>query len=298
MDLRAWTLLLSLALIWGLSFYLMAVALRELPVLTIVFLRVSFAALTLWAVVAITRTKVPTKPAIWISFLVMGLLNNAIPFTLIVWGQQHIASGLAAILIATTPLFTLLLAWGFLQDEAIGKRKLLGVGIGFIGVVFLVAPDIVEGFSASLTGQLAMLGAAISYGLSGTYGRRFKKLGVNPLVTAAGQVSGSTLLLLPVTLLFNQGIAMPGLTVATAIITLAVLCTAIAYLLYFKILETSGASNLSLVTLIVPAIAVLLGTLLLDERLQASQLIGMLIIGIGMAVIDGRLTTRKLVSSR
>lgn len=287
-----WVMLISLGLIWGVSFYLMAIAVAELPVFSIVFHRVGIAAVTLWIIVLALRIDIPTNPQIWLAFLVMGLLNNAIPFSLIVWGQQHIASGLAAILNGTTPLFALVLAALLLKDEHIGRRKLFGVLIGFVGVVVMVGPEFLKGLTSSLAGQLCILGAAISYAFAGTYGRRFRDLGVSPLVTAAGQVTASTLLLLPVTLIVDKGIALPGFNIAVAIMVLAVVCTAFAYLLYFKILASAGAANLSLVTLIVPVTAILLGTIILDEKLKLIHGAGMLLIAIGMLIIDGRLWHR------
>ena len=294
MGVREWLMLFALSIIWGGSFFFVEIAVSELPPLVIVLCRVGLAASVLWAIILARGIALPHGREVWLSFLGMGMLNNAIPFFLIVWGQQSIASGLASILNATTPIFTVVIAHFFLADEQISTRKFVGILIAIAGVVILVLPSIGLGETSTLLGQLAILGATISYGFASVFGRRFKSLGISPMMSSAGQLTGSTALLLPVTLAMHSPLdmAMPGTTVLIALILLAVACTALAYLLFFSILSSAGATNIALVTLLVPVTAVLLGVLVLGEKLSANHLIGMAGISLGLLVLDGRLFRR------
>jgi len=219
----------------------------------------------------------------------MGLLNNVIPMSLILWGQIRIGSGLAAILNASTPLFTVVLAHFFTRDERMTAKKIAGVLFGLAGIVVMVGPAALDGLSGSLLAQLAMLGAAVSYACAGIFGRRFA--GTPPLVTAAGQVTASSLTVLPLSLIVDRPwlLSPPGARTWGAVAGLALLCTALAYVIYFRILATSGASNLLLVTLLMPVTAVLLGTALLGERIEPRSIVGTTLIAAGLATIDGRL---------
>lgn len=294
MGAAEWGQLLLLSLIWGGSFFLIALAVTVLPVLTIVTARVGIAALVLWAFVIATGRKVPRDPVIWLAFLIMGFLNNVIPFGLIVWGQTSIPSGLASILNATTPLWTVIVSTLLLSDERATPAKLLGVVLGLGGVAVMIGLDTLSGLGHAVLPQMAILGAALSYAFAGVFGRRFRNLGVDPIVTAAGMVTGSTLLLLPVTLIVD---GWPGggvsISIWLAIILLAVGCTALAYVLYFRILAKAGATNLSLVTFLVPVSAILLGWLFLNETLGPAHLLGITLITAGLVLIDGRLTARR-----
>jgi len=296
-----WLMLLALSILWGGSFFFVGIAVTGLPTLTIVLLRVGLAALALWAFVLLSGRKIPRNPEIWLAFVGMGLLNNVVPFGLMVWGQQSIAAGLASILNAATPLFTVIVAGIFLSDERFSSRKLFGVIVGFIGVSVMIGPDAFAGLGDSFLAQLAVLGGTLSYGLAGVFGRRFKRLGVDPVMTATGQVSASTLVLAPLVLWIDQPwtLAMPQVGVWVAVAALAIASTAVAYILYFKILERAGATNLLLVTFLIPVTAILLGFLFLGERLGWIHVAGMLLIGVGLAAIDGRLfkKTRKIQPS-
>ena len=294
MGVREWLMLFALSILWGGSFFFVEIAVSELPPLVIVLCRVGLAASVLWAIILARGIALPHGREVWLTFLGMGMLNNAIPFFLIVWGQQSIASGLASILNATTPIFTVVIAHFFLADEQISTRKFVGILIAIAGVVILVLPSIGLGETSTLLGQLAILGATISYGFASVFGRRFKSLGISPMMSSAGQLTGSTALLLPVTLAMHSPLdmAMPGTTVLIALILLAVACTALAYLLFFSILSSAGATNIALVTLLVPVTAVLLGVLVLGEKLSANHLIGMAGISLGLLVLDGRLFRR------
>lgn len=294
MTAREWAMLMTLALVWSGSFLFNGLALRELPVLSVVAARVGLAALILLAVLRAAGLALPRSGRVWRAMAVMGLLNNAIPFGLIVWGQGHIASGLAAILNATTPLFTVLFAHGLTADERLTPGKAAGVALGFGGVVTMLGPEAVGGLGTAVLAQLACLGAAVSYALAGLYGRRFRAMGVPPLVTATGQALTAMLVLGPAVLLVDRPwtLAMPGATTLAALAGLASLSTAFAYWLYFRLLATAGATNLLLVTFLVPVGAILLGVLVLGETLAPRHLAGMALIGAGLAAIDGRVVRR------
>ena len=289
---REWGLMLLLSALWGGSFFFIGTAVRDMPVLTIVLLRVALAAAALWIVVRATGRRVPRGAATWGAFLVMGLLNNVIPFALIVWGQKQIPSGLASILNASTPLWTVLVAGALLSDERASVRKLAGVVMGLGGVAVMMGIDVIGG-QHPLLPQLAVVCASISYGFSAWWGRRFRQIGVDPMVTAAGMLTASTLVLaIPVLALNGPPIGYPATSWA-AVAALALLSSALAYVIYFRILASAGATNISLVTFLVPVSAILLGWLFLDERLGFAQLIGMALIGAGLALIDGRLFARR-----
>lgn len=285
-----WAMLLLLSVLWGGSFFFVGVAVRDLPTLTIVVLRVGLATLVLWGVIAVLRRPLPRNPHAWIASLGMGVLNNVIPFGLIVWGQQTIASGLASILNATTPLFTVAVAGLLLSDERINGRKLMGVAAGFTGVVVMIGPGALSGLGTDGLAQIACLGGALSYAFAGVFGRRFKRLGADPIVVAAGQVTGSTLVLAPLALVIDRpwALSMPSPSTWAAIVGLAVLSTALAYILYFQILQRAGATNLLLVTFLIPVSAIALGVLVLGERLSGPEIAGMALIGAGLLAIDGR----------
>ena len=292
MNRREWAMLVTLSVLWGGSFFFAEIALESLPPLTIVTLRVGLAAITLWLVVLALKLPIPNSPPIWIAFLTMGLLNNVLPFSLIVWGQSQISSGLAAILNATAPLFGVIVAGILLRDESATPLKITGVVVGFAGVIVMM--DLSSIATSSLLAQLAILAAALSYACASVYGRRFKATGLNPILVAAGQVTGSTLLLLPIALWVdgNDHYANVPAQVWAAIISLAVFSTAAAYILYFKLLASAGATNILLVTLLVPVSAILLGWLFLEESLQTPHIIGMAMIALGLSAIDGRLWRR------
>ncbi|HYE00641.1 MAG TPA: DMT family transporter [Alphaproteobacteria bacterium] len=287
-----WAMLVALSGLWGGSFFFGKVAVAELPPFTIVLGRVGLAALALLLVLKAAGHALPRGRGVWRAFFAMGLLNNLLPFCLIVWGQTQIASGLAAILNATTPLFAVVLAHVLTPDERLTPARLGGVLCGIAGVAAMVGPAaLAEGFGADIAAQLAVLAAALSYALAGLYGRRFRGLGLAPLATAFGQVAATTAMMLPLVLLVDRPwtLPAPGPAALGAVLGLALLCTALAYVLYFRLLATAGATNLMLVTFLIPVSAILLGGLLLGERLAAQHLLGMALIGLGLAAIDGRL---------
>ncbi|GLQ07750.1 DMT family transporter [Sneathiella chinensis] len=296
MSLANWGLLLFLSVLWGGSFFFNGVAVQEVPVLSVVFARVFIAACALLLFLKIRGIAFPRDPALLKAFLLMGLINNLIPFSLIVAGQTQIGSGLAAILNATTPLFAAVVAHLATREpsERLTGQRIVGILFGIAGVALMIGPDIRSvGFSGpEVLGQLAILGAALSYGVAVVYGRRFGRAGLSPLVTATGQVSGSSLLLLlPVLLLDRPWTFIPSLSlhVGLSLAALALFSTAFAYILYFRLIHNAGATNASLVTLLVPASAVVLGILFLDEALTTLMVLGMGCIALGLLVIDGRI---------
>ena len=207
------------------------------------------------------------------------------------WGQTHISAGLASILNATTPLFTVVVAGLLLHDEKPTANKWIGVAIGFAGIVIMIGPSTLDGIGVNVLAQFAVLGAALSYAFAGAYGRRCLPSGINPIIMAAGQVTASALVLFPIVLFTEarHGYVLPGVEVIVALITLAIFSTALAYMLYFRILASAGAVNLSLVTFLIPISAILLGTMLLNETLQLPHIIGMSIVAAGLLAIDGRI---------
>jgi drug/metabolite transporter (DMT)-like permease len=293
MSLPDWSLLLTLSVLWGGSFFVVGVAVKALPPFTIVLLRIVIAALALHVVLRATRTAMPWDGKTWLAFLGMGLLNNAIPFSLIAWAQTHIGSGLASILNATTPLFTVLVAHVLTVDERLSKGRFAGILLGFAGVVVLIGPHALAGLGQDVLAQCAILGAAVSYSFAGIFGRRFKRMGVPPLATATGQLTASSVLLLPVALLVDRPwtLPWPDLPVWAVIAGLALLCTALAYVIFFRILASAGAVNLMLVTFLIPVSAILLGSAFLNEVPTLADFLGMALIGLGLAAIDGRLAS-------
>lgn len=289
MTARDWLLLIGLSVLWGGSFFFIGVAVQALPPFTIVAARVGLAMLVLLVVLRAMRIALPNDGRLWLAFLGMGLLNNAIPFTLFVWAQAQVPSGLASILNATTPISTALVAHAFTSDEKLTPNRILGVLLGLAGVAVMLGPDLLSGLGDNLLAQGACLLATLSYACAGVYGRRFRRLGVAPLVTATGQLTVSTALMVPLALLIERPwlLPLPGWPVIAALLGLAVLSTAFAYVIFFRIMGTAG-SNVNLVTLLVPVSAILLGMVVLGETLLPRHLAGFGVIALGLAAIDGR----------
>jgi drug/metabolite transporter (DMT)-like permease len=287
MDLAEWGLLAALAFFWSWVFFLTKIALVDMRPFTVVALRLGLGAIILHVVVLIGGARMPTSLRTWGIFIGMGALNNFVPFCLIAWGQTQIASGLAAILNATTPLFTVLLAHVLTRDERMTPNRLGGVLLGVAGVIVMIGPSALHGVTANVLGQVAILGAAVCYACAGIVGRRLRDL--KPMVAATGQVTTGALMVLPLALAVDRPWMqpMPGVAAWTAVASAALFCTAVGYALYFRILATAGATNLLLVTLVMPVGAVLLGSAILGEQIQPRELGGMLLIGLGLVTIDG-----------
>ena len=287
---RDWILIVTLAAIWGSSFLFGRILMLEWPPFTVVFLRVALAAITLWAFLVMTGRKMPTNRHLLFGILVMGIINNVIPFSLILIGQQEIGSSLASVVNAMTPIWTLIIANSLTSDEKFSGNKVIGIFLGFIGVTVLIGSDLIAGLHASAWAQAAVLGATISYGFAGVFGKRFREM--DPISIATGQLTASSLVMLPI-MIFTEGffrIGWPNTELAISMIGLAVVCTAFAYVLFFTVLASAGATNVSLVTFLVPVSAIVLGNLWLGEALTTANLLGMCLILAGLAFIDGRIT--------
>lgn len=294
MSTRAWAELLLLALLWGGSFLSIRIALNEIGPLTSVAHRTLWAAAILWFIILARGLPVPNAPRTWFAFGVMGLLNNAIPFTLMAWGQLHISSGLTSIFNAATAIFGVLAAALFFADEKLTRRKLCGVLIGFCGIAVAVGPRALLEFDIRSLAQLAVIAGTVSYALASVWAR--KTLGAQPpMVAAAGMLTGGAIIMIPAGLVV-EGPMRFDLQPATlgAIAYYALCATAFAYLLYYRVLAMAGSGNLMLVTLVIPPIAIVLGALFLDETLPPQALAGFALVALGLLVIDGRMIDRLL----
>src|SRR5436190_11810900 len=291
MDRGDWAILVTLALIWGGAFFFIGVAVRHIQPLTYVWLRLTIAAAAMWLFLKVRGEPLGLPRQVWGSILLLALLNNALPFTLFGWGQTHIASGLAAILNATTPIWGVIVAHFLTHDERMSPRKIGGVLLGFAGVATMIGPSLLSSLGASALAQLACVTAALSYALAAVWARRFKRLGISPLSVTTGQLTAGAVVMLPFAMIVDQPWlhAFPPLTAWAAIGALALVCTAFAYVLYFRLIDSAGATNALLVTLLVPPIAILLGGLFLGETLAPQDFLGLALIALGLAAIDGRL---------
>ena len=295
MTAREWAMLILLSVLWGGSFLFQKIAVEELPPFTIVLVRVALAALTLHLIRPFIGIALPGL-RIWAAFAVMGLLNNVIPFSLLVYGQTQIGAGLASILNAMTPVFTVIVAHSLTQDEKLTANRAFGVVLGFLGVTCLIGIEALDGLTLAVAGQIACVGAAISYAFSSVWARRFQD--VPPFASAMGQLTMSSLMMIPVVLMVDQPwtLAWPSPTVVWSLILLAIPATALAYLLFFAIVRAAGATNIMLVTLLVPVSAVLLGAVFLGERLSLTDAMGMALIGMSLLAIDGRVLRRRRIA--
>lgn len=293
MPAAAWGLLLTLSVLWGGSFLFIRIAVVDMPTLTVVLVRVGLAAAVLLAFARLTGVALPRDGRSWRDYLVQGILNNIVPFVLIVWGQKTIGAGLASILNATTPIFGVVIAHLLTTDDKATPLKAAGVAISFVGVAVLVGVDALVGVGDHLLAELACLGAALSYGFSGLWSRRFR--GRPPVATAAGQLTCSTLVFTPVVFLVDPPWqhAAPGLPAIAAVIALAFFCTAVGYILFFRLTTLVGPTNTMLVTFLIPPSAILLGFVFLNERLAPQHLAGVALIGLGLLAVDGRLFRRR-----
>ena len=282
-----WVMMLSLSVIWGGSFLFGRVAVAHMPPFTLVAVRVLLGTMTLAAILLVTRTAFPKGRTIWLALLGMGLINNTIPFSLIIYGQRDIGAGLASILNAMTPLFTVLVAHGLTEDEKLNRSKIAGVLLGLAGVIVLLGPAVKEGHPFAI---LSCVAAALSYGFGSVWGRRFKRLNLAPLQTAFGQVCSSMLMMVPLALVIDRPWErpVPPEEALQAVAALGILCTGFAYILFFRILANAGATAVSLVTFLIPPSAIILGSVVLGESLTMMQWIGMALIGFGLAAVDGR----------
>lgn len=296
MSPRHWVLIGFLSCLWGAAFFFNAVAVRDVPTLTIVLVRVAGGALVLMLAMAVMGTRVPSSTRWW-DYAVMGLLASALPFVLIVGAQTQITSGLASVLNASAPIFSVLVAHAFGAERATGLR-LAGVFLGFCGVAVLIGPSALAGDGVTTIGMLAVLAGTLSYGFASLWGRRFKD--VPPLFTSTAQLGFSAAFLLPLALIVDRPwtVAAPGWAAIGALAGLAVLSTALAFVIFFRVMAEAGAINAMLVSLLIPLSATLLGVVVLGEAISMRQVAGAAVIGCALLILDGRLvawwTARRL----
>ena len=280
-----------LALIWGASFTANHAALAFVPVATTVAVRVAGAALALWAYVALAGLDVPRTRSFVITCLTLGLGNNIIPFTLIVWGQTLVPSGLAGILNASTALFSVLVAAAVFPDERLTPNRLIGVLVGLVGVATIIGPSALTHLDLTSLGQIAILGAGLAYALSAAYGRK-RLAGIRPEVSAAGMLTAASLVMIPASLLLDGPPALPPASAMFALAYSALIASAFAYRLFYTVLAEAGVGNIGLVTLLIAPVAVLLGWAIYGEALPPSAFLGLALLTLGMVLIDGRLIRR------
>jgi drug/metabolite transporter (DMT)-like permease len=290
---RAWAELTLLGVIWGGSFLAIRTALDEIGFLTSVFHRVFWAMLALWGVVLLRRLPIPRDPKIWGAFLVMGLLNNVIPFSLMAWGQLYIPSGLTSIFNAATAIFGVLVAALVFADERLTPRKALGVTLGFFGVCLAIGLDALKQFDTTSLAQIAIIAGTVSYAFASAWARKMLG-GVQPVIAATGMLTGSSLIMIPLAVVVE---GVPSLALGTttwlSIGYYAIIATAFAYLLYYRVLGMAGSGNLMLVTLLIPPVAITLGALVRNETLHPGEYVGFAILALGLSIIDGRLWRRR-----
>ncbi|HEY8592166.1 MAG TPA: DMT family transporter [Sphingomicrobium sp.] len=298
MNGRDWLILLALAFIWGGSFFFIGVAVREVQPLTFVWTRVTVAAAALWFYLWASGQSPRVPRAAIAPFALLSVLNNIVPFALYAWAQQTIPSGLASILNATTPIWGVLVAHMLTRDEPLTGRKLSGVILGFAGVAVMIGPAFLHKLDGAGLAMLGCLVATLCYAFAGVWARRFRAMGVTPTQVATGQLTMSAIVMLPVALVVEHpwAAATPSLGAVGAILAIALLSTAIGYILYFRLIDTAGATNALLVTLLVPPMAIVLGAAFLSEVLAPRDFAGMALIALGLAAIDGRLL--RLLASR
>lgn len=288
MTIKEFLILVGLGVIWGASFLFIKVAVVAVPPFTVAFGRTALAALTLYLVLRSTGLNLPRLGKMWGPFLVMGLFNGALPYTLITWAEIYIDSGLAAILNALMPLFTVLLAHFLTRDEKLNWMKVVGIVFGFLGILVLVGPAVLKGLGTHLFSQLAVIGAAMCYAVAVIFGRRLRDM--PPLVSATGQLTGAAVLTMPFSVVFDAPWQLSATPLAVgALVCLSLLGTALAYLLYYYLLPRIGPTNVSLVTYLIPLTGVFWGALVLGERLHWSAFLSLGLILAGIAGVNNRL---------
>ncbi len=294
LDGTGWLLIGILSILWGGAFFLIEVGLRSYPPITLVFMRLVLAVPPMWIAMRLMGERLPTEPRIWGLLAIVGALNCALPFILFFWGQQYLDSGYASILNATTPLWGVITAHFLTSDEKATPARIVGVLIGMAGIVVMVGPEAMKGLSNNLLAQLACIISTIFYSFAAIYGRRLSQTELTPMAVATGQTMMAALMMVPIVVVMDQPwtMAAPRLDSTLAGITLAIFSTALAYTLYFRLIDRSGASNAQLVAFLMPILAVILGIAFLGESLSGGQIAGAGLIAVGLAILDGRLIAR------
>jgi drug/metabolite transporter (DMT)-like permease len=293
MNRSDWLILATLAVIWGGAFFFIGVAVKHVAPMTYVWLRLTIAATAMWIYVKASGGRLGLPRQVWGAIVLLALLNNALPFTLFGWGQTHIASGLASILNATTPIWGVVVAHFLTSDERMSPRKIAGLLLGFGGVATMIGPALLSNIGTNALAQLACVAASLSYALAAVWARRFRRMGVSPVSVTTGQLTAGAIIMLPMSMFVDKPWtnAFPPITALAAIAALGLFCTAFGYVLYFRLIDRAGATNALLVTLLVPPVAILLGALFLNETLAPQDFVGLTLIALGLAAIDGRLVS-------
>jgi drug/metabolite transporter (DMT)-like permease len=291
---RDWGLIVTLAILWGSGFTLIEIGLRSVPPNTLVFARMALAIPPLLLLLRIRGETLPGDFKSWEMLTVVGLLNVVVPFILFYWGMTQISTGLASILNATTPLWGVVAAHFLTRDEKATPARVIGVLFGVAGIAVMIGVDALKGMSSGILAQIACLIATLCYALGSIYGRRFGQSGMTPLSIATGQVITSAIILLPIALFTDAPLSlpMPGMAFWLSTIAMAVFSTSLAYFLFFKLVESAGASNSLLVTFLIPIVAVVLGAAFLGERFSVNQGAGVMLIAVGLVLLDGRVLRR------
>jgi len=294
LDGQGWLVIAILSILWGGAFFLIEVGLRSYPPLTLVFARLALAVPPMLLVMRLMGERLPANRRSWLLLTVVGALNCALPFALFFWGQQYLDSGYASILNATTPLWGVITAHFLTVDEKATPPRILGVLVGMVGITVMVGPEAMKGLSGNLLAQIACLVSTIFYSFAAIYGRRLSQSALTPMAVATGQTITAALLMIPLVLIVDQPwtIALPSAESTFAAVTLALFSTALAYTLYFRLIDRSGASNAQLVAFLMPILAVILGILFLGETLNTGQIGGAALIAVGLVILDGRLFRR------
>lgn len=294
LDGTGWLLIGILSILWGGAFFLIEVGLRSYPPITLVFMRLALAVPPMWFAMRFMGERLPKEPRIWGLLAIVGALNCALPFILFFWGQQYLDSGYASILNATTPLWGVITAHFLTSDEKATPARIIGVLIGMAGIVVMVGPEAMKGLSNNLLAQLACIISTIFYSFAAIYGRRLSQTELTPMAVATGQTMMAALMMVPIVAVMDQPwtMAAPRLDSTLAGITLAIFSTALAYTLYFRLIDRSGASNAQLVAFLMPILAVILGIAFLGESLSGGQIAGAALIAVGLVILDGRLVAR------
>jgi drug/metabolite transporter (DMT)-like permease len=278
-------LLFILGTIWGTSYLLIKIILVDVGPMTLVTGRLGLAAIVIWILLRLRGTPFPRERRLWVAYAVIGLLNGALPFTLISWGELHISSGSASLLQATTPLFTILLAHVLTRDDRLTWGKVAGVVLGFTGVGMLMWPEVRQGFGASAMGMLAIVGSSICYALSAIF-TRWRLQGQDPTTSSAGQFTMGFAYILPLAFIFERPLAVrPSMPVLAAWVTLAIVCTVVAYIIYYELLEKTSASFATMVTYIIPVNGLILGAVILSETLNSLVLLSLVLVLGGVLLV-------------
>ncbi len=292
MGVVEWALLALLASLWGCSFFFQAICLETLPVLTTVFGRMAVAGVLLLLVAAAMGERIALTPVAVGEFFALGLMRTALPMLCIVWAQTRIESNVAGILNSTSVIFTVVVAHFLTADDRLTRPKAIGVAVAVLGMIVMVGFDALRGLGDNVAGQLAMLLATLSYGFAAVFGRRFK--GTSPVVSAAGMLIAGAILVGPFAWVYDWPLSQaPSTRSALALGAVAVFSTACAFVVWFRLIQTAGPSNTSMVTLLIPFVSLLLGVVLLGESVSMAKLGGLGLILLGLLITRQRLSLRQ-----